>query len=91
MKAGCEAVLMQCYLLLSLMPIEETGKTRIRTDCLNFNVSQAYRLKNKFQIEEKAIGIILDLAAVEGCTKFSSLITNVGLLLQLMRDIINGV
>jgi len=25
--------------LLSLMPIEETGETRVRTDCSNFNVS----------------------------------------------------
>jgi len=53
-----------------------------------------YKLKkNKFQIEEEGIGIvffywILDPAAVQDCTKFFSLLTNV--LLQLLRDITNG-
>jgi len=35
------------------MPIEETGETRVRTDCLNFDI--AYKLKNKFQFEEEGI------------------------------------
>jgi len=26
-------------MLLYLMPVEETGETRVRTDCLNFDVS----------------------------------------------------
>jgi len=45
-------------LLLSLMPIAETGETRVRSDCLNFDVSHGYKLKNKLQFEEKGIGII---------------------------------
>jgi len=40
------------------MPIEETGEARIRADCLNFHVPFAYKLKNKFQLEEEGIGII---------------------------------
>jgi len=34
------------------MPIEETGETRVRTDCLYFDVSYACKLKNKFHLEE---------------------------------------
>jgi len=53
----------------------------------------AYKLKNKFQLEEEDIKNIfcgiLDPATVQNCTKFPSAITNV--LLQLLRDIINGV
>jgi len=45
-------------ILLSIMPIEETGETRVRTDCLNFDVSCAYKLKSKFQLEEEGIAII---------------------------------
>jgi len=69
------------------MPIYETGETKVRTDCLNFGVSLC------IQIKKEALGLyfcgILDPAAVQGWTKFPSLITNV--LLQLVRDIINGV
>jgi len=69
------------------MPIYETGETKVRTDCLNFGVSL------RIQIKKEAFGLyfcgILDSAAVQAWTKFPSLITNV--LLQLVRDIINGV
>jgi len=75
------------------MPTEETGETRIRTDCLNFDVSLCIQIKNKFHLEEEGIRNIfcgiLDPATVQDCTKFPSVITNV--LLQLLRDIINGV
>jgi len=30
------------------MSIEETGETRVRTDCLNFGVSYAYKLKKNY-------------------------------------------
>jgi len=41
------------------MPTEETGERRIRTDCLNFDVSLRIQIKrNKFQLEEESIGII---------------------------------
>jgi len=64
---------------------------------LNVEISMflyVYKLKNKFQFEEGGIVIvffcwILDPAAVEDCTKFPSLITNV--LLKLVRDITNGI
>jgi len=77
-------------MLLSLMPIEKTGETRVRTDCLNFDVSLCIQIKDKLQLEEESIRIIfcriLDPPEVQDCTKFPSLITNV--LLQLVRDII---
>ena len=53
----------------------------------------ACKLKNKFQSEEEGIRNIfcgiLDHATFQDCTKFPSVISNV--LLQLLRDIINGV
>jgi len=36
------------------MSIEETGETRVRTDCLNFDVSNAYKLK---KLLEEALGL----------------------------------
>jgi len=45
-------------MLLSLTPIEETGETRVRTDCLNFNGSQCIQIKKQFQLEEEGTGII---------------------------------
>jgi len=39
------------------MPVDETSETRVRTDCLDFDVS-AYKLKNKFQFEERGIVIV---------------------------------
>jgi len=52
----------------------------------------AYKLKNKFQLGEEGIRNIfcgiLNHATVQYSTKFPSLMTNV--LLQLVRDIING-
>jgi len=57
-------------------------------------IPNAYKVKNKFQLEQEGTGIIqyfcgiLDPAAVQDCTKFQSLLTYV--LLQLVRDIING-
>jgi len=38
------------------MSVEETGETRVRTDCLNFDVSNAYNLK---KIIRRSTGIIL--------------------------------
>jgi len=45
---------------LCVMSIEVTGKTRVRTDCLNFNVILciAHKLKNKFQFGEEGIRYI---------------------------------
>jgi len=40
-------------MLSSLMPIEETGDTRVRTNCLNFDVSLCISIKNEFQFEEE--------------------------------------
>jgi len=72
------------------MTIEETGEIWVKTDCLNFDVSYAYKFKN---LLEEALGLyfcrILGPAAVQDCTKFPRLMTNA--LLQLVRDIINGV
>ena len=47
-------------ILLCVMSIEVTCETRVRTDCLNFDVSLciAYKVKNKFQLGEEGIGII---------------------------------
>jgi len=36
-------------MLLFLMPVEETGETRVRTDCFNFDDSQCIHIKNKFE------------------------------------------
>jgi len=76
------------------MPTEETGGTRVRIDCLNFDASLCTQIKKQISIRgrrhwEYIVCGILDLAAVHDCTKFPKLITNV--LLQLVRDIINGV
>jgi len=65
------------------MPLEETGETRVRTDCLNFRFSLCIQIKNKFQLEEEGTGIILCGILDQDCTKFP--ITNV--LLRLVRDI----
>jgi len=45
-------------MLLFLMPLEETGETRVRTDCLNFDISYVYKLKSKFQFEEDGVGVV---------------------------------
>jgi len=37
-------------MLLSLMPIEETGETRVRTHCLNFDVSLCIQIKKQISI-----------------------------------------
>ena len=51
----------------------------------------AFKLKIKFQLEEEGIRNIFCgiFVSVQDCTKFASLITNV--LLQLVKDFINGV
>jgi len=41
------------------MQTEETGETRVRIYCLNFDVSQCIQIKNKFRLEEEGILIIL--------------------------------
>ena len=48
-------------ILLCVMSIEVTGETRVRTDCLNFDVFLciAYKLKDKFQLGEEGISYIL--------------------------------
>ena len=81
-------------ILLSLMPIEETDSTRVRTDCLHFDVSLCIQIKKQISIRGRShwnciFCDILDPPAVQDCTKLRDLITNV--LLQLVRDIINGV
>jgi len=52
----------------------------------------AYKLKNKFQLEEEGIGIIflwdVNPAAIQDCIKCPSLITNV--LVHVVKDTING-
>jgi len=73
---------------------EETGETRIRTDCLNFDVSLCIQIKKQISVKGRkhwdyTFCGILDPDAVQDCTKFPSLITNV--LLQLVGDIIKGV
>ena len=40
------------------MPVEETDETRVRTDCLNVDVSQCIQIK-KLQLEEEGIEIII--------------------------------
>ena len=61
-------------MLLSLMPFEETGKTRVRTNCLNFDVSLCIRILKKIQLEEEGIGLIfcgiLDPAAFQFVQNF---------------------
>jgi len=32
------------------MPTEETGETKVRTDCLNFNVSLFIQIKKQYSI-----------------------------------------
>jgi len=76
------------------MPTEETGETRVRTDCLNFDVSPCIQLKKQISIRGRrhwdyTFCGILDPVAIQDYTKFPSLITNV--LLQLVRDVSNGV
>ena len=67
-------------MFLSLTPTEETDEARVRTDCLNFDVSQCIQIKKKFNQRKEALGIyfcgILDPAAVQDCTKHPSLIRN---------------
>ena len=38
------------YNTMSLMPIEETGETRGRTDCLNFDLSQCIQIEKQLSI-----------------------------------------
>jgi len=61
------------------MSIEET---RVRTDCLNFDASLCIHIKKQISVKgrrqwEYIFCGILDPVAVQDCTKFSSLITNV--------------
>jgi len=78
------------------MPIEETGEACVRTDCFNVDVSICIQIKTQISIRERrrwdweyTFCESLDSAAVQDCTKFPILLTNV--LLQLVSDIINGV
>jgi len=76
------------------VPIEETGETRVRTDCLNFDVSLCIQIKKQISISGRRhwdyiFCGILGPAAVQDRTKFPSSITKVRI--QLVRDIINGV
>jgi len=44
-------------MLLFLMPVEETGETRVRTDCLNFDASLCIQIKTNFNLRKKALGL----------------------------------
>ena len=44
-------------MLLFLMPVEETGETRVRTDCFNFDVSLCIQIKTNFNLRKKALGL----------------------------------
>jgi len=45
-------------MLLALIPIGETGETRLRTDCLNFDVYLCIQIKTQISFGEESIGII---------------------------------
>jgi len=54
------------------MPIEETVETRVRTDCLNFDVSLCPQIKKQISIRGRRhwdfiFCGILDPAAVQDC------------------------
>jgi len=81
-------------MLLSLMPTEEADETRVRTDCLNFDVSLCTPIKKQISVTGRRYWDyifcgILDPVAAQDCAKFPSLLTN--LLSQLLIHIINGV
>jgi len=63
------------------MPFEETGKTRVRTNCLNFDVSLCIRILKKISVRGRRhwAYILWDFRSccIPVCTKFRSLITNV--------------
>jgi len=44
-------------MLLFLMPVEETVETRVKTDCLNFDVSPCIQIKSNFNLRKKALGL----------------------------------
>jgi len=44
-------------MLMALIPIEESGETRLRTDCFNFDVSPCIQIKKQISFEEENIGI----------------------------------
>jgi len=46
-------------MLLPLMPIEETGETRVRTDCLNFDVSLCIQIKKQNSIRAVFLKLFL--------------------------------
>jgi len=64
------------------MSVEETGETRVRTDCLNFDVSNAYKIKKL--LEALRLYFLWDFKShcSSRCTKFNRLMTNA--LLQLL-------
>jgi len=80
-------------MLLSLIPTEESGETRVGTDCLNFGVSLCIHIKEQIAVRGRKdwsyICKILDTAAVQDRTNVPTLIPNV--LRQSVRDIIKGV
>jgi len=39
-----------CNIIACPMPTEETGETKVRTDCLNFNVSLFIQIKKQYSI-----------------------------------------
>jgi len=41
-------------MLLALMPTEETGETKVRTDWLNFDVSLCIQIKKQISVIEKS-------------------------------------
>jgi len=57
------------------MPIEESGERRVRTDCLNIDVSQCIQIKKLISVRgrrhwEYIFCGILDPAVVQDCIKF---------------------
>ena len=49
-----ELYIIYSTMLLSLMPIEETGETRVRNDCLNFDVSLCIQTKKQISVIERS-------------------------------------
>ena len=85
-----------CLILMSLMPIEETVETRVRTDCLNFDSSQCIQIEKQLSITGRTYWDYTFMGDFRShCSSrlhkisYFNLITNV--LLHFVRDITYGV
>ena len=81
-------------MLFSLMPTEETGG-RVRTDCLNFDVSLCIQIKKQISVRGRShwnyiFCRILDPAAVQDCTKFPSLYIIIGVCYQRYENVLSN-